>query len=420
MRCTCKTWTAKLWTAVLLLSAAPVAAQGSPPPQEEQDEPPAATDPATEARFLELKATGDAARTRGQLTRATQAYLEALAIRKDPTVHGRLGMVAAKARVYDAAAFHLLIALQRNGGTKAERAEFAAQFALVRPKVCLVHFEINVQGSDLRVDGRRFLARGGYDFYFVSPGAHTAHASAPGYKDASAPFEAPEGGETTVRLVLERPELPPASEPERIATSDSWIDRNTTLLAGPAAPADPPTGSSAEPEPPPFRAQVALGIAVSPYGLPSFGLGGNGMIGLRWQRFAVAADVRWLTTPASGIGDPPTPGRTSLLAVSLLPCLVAKIVDICGVVNASRLSFDLPVNSTTADGFSVGFGARVAARWEFRQPFSLIVYGEATGELRSLVLQGKPAADTGGQPVTNWRSPLARVNLGLALAIDIF
>jgi hypothetical protein len=160
VRCTCKTWTSNLWAAALLLCAAPGAAQGPPPPQ-------AAADPAIEARFLALKATGDAARTRGQLTRATQAYLDALAIRKDPTVHGRLGMVAAKAGVYDAAAFHLLIALQRNGVTNAERAEFAAQFASVRPKVCLVHFEINVQGADLKVDGRRFLARGGYDFFIM-------------------------------------------------------------------------------------------------------------------------------------------------------------------------------------------------------------------------------------------------------------
>jgi hypothetical protein len=100
---TCKTWTAKLWAAALLLCAVPGAAQGPPPPQ-------AAADPATEARFLALKATSDAARARGQLARATQAYLDALAIRKDPTVHGRLGMVAAKAGAHDAAAFHLLIA----------------------------------------------------------------------------------------------------------------------------------------------------------------------------------------------------------------------------------------------------------------------------------------------------------------------
>jgi hypothetical protein len=144
------------------------------------------------------------------------------------------------------------------------------------------------------------------------------------------------------------------------------------------------------------------------------------MLGLRWQHFAIAGDVRWLITPASGIGEPTTPGRTSLLTVALLPCLVAKIVDICGVVNASRLSFDLPVNSTTADGFSVGFGARVAGRWEFRPPFALVGYGEATGELRSLALRGIPAGDTDAQPVTYWRSPLVRVTLGVALAINIF
>lgn len=415
MRCTCKTWTtwtATLWAAALLLCAAPGAAQGHPPP-------PAAADPAAEARFLALKATGDAARARGQITRATQAYLDALAIRKDPTVHGRLGMVAAKAGAHDAAAFHLLIALQRNGGTKAERAEFAAQFALVRPKVCLVHFEINVQGADLKVDGRRFLARGGYDFYFVSPGAHTAHASAPGYKDAFAHFEAPEGGETTVPLTLERPALPPGSAGgDKIAVerASQLRIRVPALVSG----SYPQPGANPPREQQPFRAEVGLGAAVSPYGMPSVGVGGNAFVGLRWQRVTVAADIRGLITPASGIGDRQIPGRATLWTGSAVPCIIASFVDICGTLNLSIMTLD--IDSMLAlrswDGFSTGIGIRAAARLPMSERFTAVFYGDASMELRTLVLRSAASSAPGG-PREDWRSPQVRVTFGIAVAATV-
>jgi len=400
----------------VLLCPALAAAQVSPPQQNATE---AAAAPTTEARFVALKATGDAARSRGQLTHATRAYLEALAIRNDPTVHGRLGMVAAKARAYDAAAFHLLIAMQRNGGTKAERAEFAAQLAIVRPKVCLVQFEINVQGSDLRVDGRRFLAKGGFDTYFVLPGAHTAHASAPGYRDASARFEAPEGGEVTVPLNLERPELPPPPEAETISVLESTVIERASLTPAPPALVSGPYAPPGTKTPPelPFRAEVALGGAVSPYGMPSVGVGGNGMIGLRWQRFAVAADVRGLITPARGIGQTNLPGRASLWTASLLPCIIASFVDLCGTVNFSLMTLDIEgVELPYWDGFSVGFGSRVGARWQFAERFALVGYGEATMELRTLALRSGTDA---GNLREDWRSPQVRLGLGVALAVTV-
>jgi hypothetical protein len=331
-------------------------------------------------------------------------------------------MVAAKARAYDAAAFHLLIALQRNGGTKAERAEFAAQLAIVRPKVCLVQFEINVQGSDLRVDGRRFLARGGFDTYFVLPGTHTAHASAPGYKDASARFEAPEGGEVTVPLNLERPELPPPPEAETISVLESTIIERASLPPTPPAvvsgPFAPP-GSKTPPEQP-FRAEFALGAAVSPYGMPSVGIGGNAMVGLRWQRFAIGADIRGLITPASGIGDKQLPGRATLWTGSAVPCVVASFVDICGTLNFSLMTLDVDsmIALRSSDGFSAGIGIRAAARLQLSERFTVLGYGDASMELRTLVLRSSASTAPDG-PREDWRSPQVRVTLGIAVAATI-
>jgi hypothetical protein len=371
----------------------------------------------TEARFLALQSAGDKARARGDLVGATEAYLGALKVRKDPTVHGRLGLVTAQAHVWDAAAYHLLIALKRDGGTGAEKVELARVFAAVRPKVCLVHFEINVQGSQLEVDRRRFLSPGGYEEHFVSPGPHAARARADGYKEATAEFDAPAGGEMTVKLVLERPELPPADLTERIEAVEMPVESvgDPPAIIPVVAPGFAQPGP--KPEEAPFRAEVALGPAVMLYGMPSVGVGGNTTFGLRWERFALAADIRGLITPAAGIGPKEIPARTSLWGFSLLPCVIVSVVDVCMMGSASVITFqvDDSVALRAADGFSVGFGARFAPRLRLSDRFTLIGYGDFTAELRSIALRSEASPLPGG-PLPDWVSPSLRITLGVSLS----
>jgi hypothetical protein len=374
----------------------------------------------TEARFLAFQTAGDKARARGDLIGATEAYLGALEIRKDPTVHGRLGLVTAQAHVWDAAAYHLLIALKRDGGTAAEKVELARAFAAVRPKVCLVHFEINVQGAQLEVDRRKFLSPGGYEEHFVSPGSHAARARADGYEEATAEFDAPVGGEMTVKLLLERPELPPADPTERIEVVEVPVEDagDAPAFLPVVAPGFATPGP--KPEEMPFRAEVALGPAVMLYGMPSVGVGGNGMIGLRWESFALAMDVRGVITPASGIGEEEALGRTLLWTGALLPCVSAKFLDACGVIAGSYMTFGVgaPITIRTADGFSFGFGARVAGRWQFSDRFALVGYGDVTMETRNVVV-GSSASLAPEGPPDYWRSPQARITFGIALAATI-
>ncbi|MRG90354.1 hypothetical protein [Polyangium spumosum] len=225
-----------------------------------------------------------------------------------------------------------------------------------------------------------------------------------GHEDPPAHLAAPP------EVEVQRPELRPVAP--RLPESLSY------LL--PPALASVVTSPEATDEPP-VQVEASLGVAASPYGLPSFGLGGNGMLAVRWKRFALAGDVRGLITPASGIGEPEAPGRASLTTFALLGCATPKMFDVCAVVNASRLNFDLDPSSQlqSADAFSMGFGGRVAARWQFSSRFALVGYAETTGEIRNIVFRVRDPEDPTA-PVYYWRSPTVRVVAGVAVSAALF
>ncbi|WP_282415686.1 hypothetical protein [Polyangium sp. 15x6] len=170
-----------------------------------------------------------------------------------------------------------------------------------------------------------------------------------------------------------------------------------------------------------LQMEGALGPAMSLYGLPSVAVGGSGMVGLRWQRFALGMDVRALITPALGIGEPPAPGRTSVVNIALLGCGIAKFIDLCAVVNGSRLNFDLDKvgQLQSADTSSLGFGGRIAARWQFSSRFTLLGYTDVSGEIRNIVFRAA-RLDAPTIPAYYWRSPSMRVALGLAVSAFLF
>jgi len=226
---------------------------------------------------------------------------------------------------------------------------------------------------------------------------------------------------------------PPRFEVElpalRMVMPAAFVDAMAGESSG--APLSPWEGTSPpwvrrEPEPAaqeetPLQMEGALGPAMAPYGLPGVAVGGSGLIGLRWRRFALGLDVRGLVTPALGIGDPPAPGRTSVVNIALLGCGVARFIDLCAVVNGSRLNFDLDKvgQLQSADTASLGFGGRIAARWQFSSRFALVGYTDVTGEIRNIVFRATRLDDP-TIPAYYWRSPSMRVALGLAVSAFLF
>ncbi|MDC3952354.1 hypothetical protein KEG38_00745 [Polyangium jinanense] len=167
---------------------------------------------------------------------------------------------------------------------------------------------------------------------------------------------------------------------------------------------------------PPFKVEAALGPAVMLHGLPGVAVGGNGLLGLRWRRFAVAAELRGLITPASGIGDHELPGRASVWAASALPCYAFEHIDACGAATFSHLSIDVesPLALTQADGFSVGFGARINGRVRLSERLGLLGFFDLNVQSRTFVLKLDAS-----RTVADWRSPLLRLAVGAAVVIHL-
>jgi len=177
--------------------------------------------------------------------------------------------------------------------------------------------------------------------------------------------------------------------------------------------------STPDAEASPVHVEAGLGGAVSPYGLPSVAVGGNGFLGVRWRSFSGFAEVRGLVTPASGIGEKEIPGRATLWTGSVMPCFAAKHADACAVVSLSQLQVDLgPGRAITgSDGFSVGFGGRVNGRLSLSERFSLLGYADVNMQLRSIALELAPQGSSGAVP--DWRSPLLRITLGVAITVAL-
>ncbi len=186
-------------TLLALLLASPARAEDPTPPA------PSPFDP-----FMVLVRTGDTARKQGRLDDAFIAYGSALQLREDPTVRGRVGLLAASSDPV-VAANSLLRALEGNGGAdEAEKNAFAKAFLGVRAKVCQLLVRGNVYDAQVRIDDSISGENLGPAYkVFLAPGKHTARGKSPTAGEATEVFECPKGETTEVSLKWTLPELPP-------------------------------------------------------------------------------------------------------------------------------------------------------------------------------------------------------------------
>ncbi|MRG94558.1 hypothetical protein [Polyangium spumosum] len=238
--------------------------------------PPSRIDQAV--RFAELVREGDRARAAGRTSAAVHAYSEALRIRDDPAIVGRLGLVAFEGGATGEAVSYLLRAIiDGHDVPHAERRKIVDAYERARPQVCRVDIALSHLGADVLIDGEleREASTAGEFYVFTSPGRHEVRASLAGFRDAIETIEAPKGGRVRVSLVLTplpapssppAPELPAASRPASSAPSPSSAPSSKP----PPAPSSPKSAPSSKPRrwSPAFGATAIYG-AVSP--LPAFG-----------------------------------------------------------------------------------------------------------------------------------------------------
>ncbi|MDI1435386.1 tetratricopeptide repeat protein [Polyangium sorediatum] len=234
--------------------------------------PPSRIDQA--ARFAELVREGDRARAAGRTSAAVQAYSEALRIRDDPAIVGRLGLVALEGGATAEAVSYLLRAIiDGHDVPPAERRRIQDAYERARPQVCRVDVALSHLGADVLIDGEleRASSTAGEFYVFTSPGRHEVRATLGGFHDAIETIDAPKGGRVRVSLVL-TPLPPPSPPPAPEAPATSKPASPAPSSPCPAPNSKPPAPSA--PNSKPRRWSPAFG-ATSIYGalapLPTFG-----------------------------------------------------------------------------------------------------------------------------------------------------
>jgi hypothetical protein len=204
-----------------------------------------ADDAATDKAFAALVQQGDRARFAGRNSDAVIAYRNALKIRNDPRIAGRLGMVALKGGATAKSMSYLLRAiLEGNRIPQAERLEIESAFNRTLNLVTRVDIDVSLLGADVFIDGQpERLGTTAAEFYvFTLPGKHEVRATLAGHADAVAEIDAPKGGTIRVKLLLT-----PLNETEHDSTTRETITPNEPC---PVCAAPEPVPSSPEPTPP--------------------------------------------------------------------------------------------------------------------------------------------------------------------------
>lgn len=164
--------------------------------------------------FTKLVQQGDRARFAGKTGAAINAYQEALKLRNDPRIVGRIGLVALDGGATAESMSYLLRAiLNGNRIPSAERQQIERAFSRTLNLVTRVDIDVSHLGADVFIDGEpeRIGTTAGEFYVFTLPGKHEVKATLAGHNDATVSIDAPKGGTIRVKLVL----TPiPADEPK--------------------------------------------------------------------------------------------------------------------------------------------------------------------------------------------------------------
>ncbi|MDI1431406.1 hypothetical protein [Polyangium sorediatum] len=188
-----------------------------------------------ELRFQAFAQLADRERAAGRLREAAKAYRQALNVRSDPLVSGRLGLVLVEGGRPEDAAELLLYALHQAPATtpaeRAERRRFFEAHEVARAHGSWVEIFVSHAGARVTVDGidRNDAGRSAF-WTFVAGGEHEIRATLDGFEEAVVKFTAVKGKDMKVSVPLTaRAEEPAVFVPEKDSTATL-----PTVVSGPA------------------------------------------------------------------------------------------------------------------------------------------------------------------------------------------
>ncbi|MDC0748961.1 hypothetical protein [Polyangium mundeleinium] len=200
---------------VLLCGLASPAWADAPIDKEEGEES------AEDMRFRALASLGDRERAAGHPRAAARAYMEALDVRHDPLVGGRLGVLLVKLGRPEFAPEYLLDAIHLATTSAEERGEFFKAHEAARAQGAWIELMVSHVGAEVTMDGAP-KDTGGHtaSWFFVRAGEHEVRAKLDGYEEVAVKFTAPKGGNLPVRITFKPLPAPPPAvsavyEPEK-------------------------------------------------------------------------------------------------------------------------------------------------------------------------------------------------------------
>jgi hypothetical protein len=311
----------------VLASATRAQASPAPPPTDAQ-------------RFDALARKGDRARAAGRPSDAVVAYADALEIKNDPVIAGRLGLILLEAGTSPEATHLLLEAVESAHETSPdERLRFFRGYDAARARVCRIDITVSEAHARVTVDGVPRNPRGNTEFFlFVAPGQREVRASLPGYEDALVLVDAKAGRTEPVRLTLR-----PISAAQSPAAEE---EKPVAVLPPPPPPTPPPSTPLpiTKPAPKPRAPASLWSVGLGPAGVfggvpPSFGF----VLSTRRRLtdlFSIDADMR-IAWSAAPIADRPIGVLT--VGALLAPCAHAR-----GIYGAWRFTWDCFSGSRSA------------------------------------------------------------------------
>ncbi|MRG95586.1 hypothetical protein [Polyangium spumosum] len=398
----------------ILLFASPAAWAQSLPSA--TDESPEAD---TELRFQAFAQLGDHERAAGRLREAGRAYRQALNVRSDPLVSGRLGLVLVEGGRPEDAAELLLHALhQAPAATPAERAErrrFFEAHEVARAHGTWVEVIVSHAGARVMVDGvdRNALGRSAF-WTFVAGGEHEIRATLDGFEEAVVKFTGVKGKnmKVPVPLTARTVEQEPAVHvPEKDPTATL-----PAVVAGPEfTKQEDPFGyddpSKATGEKKGLRGFIGAGPVVV-FGVASWSPAVGAMIGGSLQpnenvSIGLEARAAWLT---SGVASRQITAMTAGGLASV--CGHYRWFYGCALAHLGVLNVEYSGQSYKPASFSFvkpGVGGRVGAKVRVTQSFTLQAAADVLGlssgvkvVVGTTVLSDHPPVMLGAQLGAGW------------------
>jgi hypothetical protein len=314
-------------------------------------------------RFAELVTIGDRARLARRINDALKAYNNALDIRRDPAVRGRIGLILLELGSHAGAAEHLLNAITKAQAPPYLMRQFHEGFARVRPKVCSVEVFVSEQGADVLIDVDQKLESESNGFHvFVPAGLHTFQAKLKGFEDGIETIDVPLGGELQVRLLL-KPLPPPPPPPVHVPPLPNLDTKPSALVKPHTSLSDSYTHFS-----------LGAGLVFVLGAGPGVAVGPQISGGIRRGFFSLNVDTRvaWAT------GTLERAPKTQLMtwAVGVRPCAHYPFLFGCGVLQVDGLN-------SASEGFTsqtlCGGGVRGGVEMDLRKPVRLHLWGEGIG-----------------------------------------